>query len=112
MHLIDHVGHAGELLVVGVDHHINAVVEQFQVRIGHHRGNLDEGIVGQIQPRHLTVDPDQKITHPDSLVPVQPSARGPMVRLLPAVAMRAAGSPPVSRTEYSVRNLSGSSGER
>ncbi|GAA1817787.1 hypothetical protein GCM10009835_42330 [Planosporangium flavigriseum] len=54
-----------------MDHHVEAVVEQLQVGIRHHHRDLDEGVVGQIQPGHLTVDPDQKITHVDSLVRVR-----------------------------------------
>ena len=49
--------------VVGVDDQVDAVAEHVEIRIGHQRGDLDQRVLAEIEPGHLTVDPDQKISH-------------------------------------------------
>ena len=63
MHLRDHVDHAGQRLVVGVDDHVDAVAEDVQVGVGDQRRDLDEPVGPQVQAGHLTVDPHQFVTH-------------------------------------------------
>ena len=58
----------GENLVLGalVDSVIG--VERDQVGSGDHHCHLDQRVTAQIEPGHLAIDPDQKITHAISLV--------------------------------------------
>ena len=65
MHLRDHVDHAGQRLVVGVDHHVDAVAEDVELAVGDQRGDLDEPVGLEVEPGHLAVDPHQFVTHSD-----------------------------------------------
>ena len=63
MHLANHVEHAVEQRVLRVDHHVDAVTEDVQIRVGDQRRHLDERVAAEVESGHLTVDPHQKITH-------------------------------------------------
>ena len=53
--------------VVGVDDHVDSVAEHVEVRVGDQRRDLDQGVLAQIEPGHLAVDPHQVIYHSGSL---------------------------------------------
>jgi len=59
----DHVDHAAERVVVGVDDDVDALAEHVQVAVGHERGDLDQHVVDEVQTGHLTVDPHQFVAH-------------------------------------------------
>ena len=57
-----HVGHHRvQDVVVGVDHDVDADVEQLQLGVGDEHGDLDQGVAGQLEPGHLAVDPHQPV---------------------------------------------------
>jgi hypothetical protein len=58
VHLPDEIAHLGEGLRSGFDHHVDAVTEDVELRVGHQHGHLDQGVLGEVQSRHLAVDPD------------------------------------------------------
>jgi hypothetical protein len=59
VHAAYEVTHLLQCLVAGLDHEIHAVPKHIEVRIGDQRGYLDQLVVDQIEPRHLTINPDQ-----------------------------------------------------
>ena len=63
MHLADHLRHLLQRLGRGLDDHVDALVKLVELAVGDHAGHLDERIAAKVEPGHLTVDPDQQVTH-------------------------------------------------
>ena len=53
----------GQGVLVGVDHHVDAVAEHIQVAVGDQRGDLDEPVLAQVKSGHLAVDQHQFFPH-------------------------------------------------
>ncbi|GAA5055780.1 hypothetical protein GCM10023259_038060 [Thermocatellispora tengchongensis] len=70
MHLAHDLRHLLQCLRRGLDDHIHAIVKLVQLGVGDHTGHLDERVTAEIESGHLTVDPDQQVTHRDRLVPL------------------------------------------
>ena len=69
MHLPHDRHHLVHRLGRRLDHEIDALVEHVQVTVGYQAGDLDKGISGEVKPGHLTVDPDEPVSHPPRLEP-------------------------------------------
>nr|WP_244941175.1 hypothetical protein [Gordonia paraffinivorans] len=67
VHLLDHVRHRGERLVVGVDDDVHAVTQDVQVTVGDQRRDLDQFVRFESQSGHLAIDPHQFVLHPTTL---------------------------------------------
>ncbi|GIJ06964.1 hypothetical protein Van01_01780 [Micromonospora andamanensis] len=50
-----------------MNHYVDTITEHVEVGIGDQRGDFDQLVATEVQPGHLTVDPDEKISHRDSL---------------------------------------------
>ncbi|GAB3171769.1 hypothetical protein GCM10027259_07450 [Micromonospora palomenae] len=59
-----------------MDDHVDPLAQHVEVGIGDERGDLDQRVTGEIQPGHLTVDPDEKVSHRDRLAAAQVSRLG------------------------------------
>ena len=50
-------------VIVGMDHHVDAVAEDVQIAVGDQSRDLDEAVRAKVQPGHLAVDPHQFVAH-------------------------------------------------
>ena len=60
MHRGDEFVHPGDVIHVGVNHHIHACPDQIEIPIGYQNRDFYKDIGFQRQPRHLAIDPDQR----------------------------------------------------
>ena len=67
MHLADHVGHVVQCFGRRLDDQVDAVVDLVELAVGDNAGDLDQRIAGQVKPGHLAVDPDESVSHVNSL---------------------------------------------
>ena len=63
MHVAHERRHRVEDVVMGVDHDVEALVDDLEIGIGDQDGDLDEGVATQIEASHLAVDPHQFFGH-------------------------------------------------
>jgi len=63
MHRRHHLGHPGQRVVVGVNHHVDTVTEHVEVTIGDQGSDLDQLVGGQLEAGHLAVDPHKSVVH-------------------------------------------------
>ena len=59
MHLAHEIIHAIQLFLAALNHEVDTLAQNIELGICNQDGNLDERIVIDIEPGHLTVDPDQ-----------------------------------------------------
>lgn len=69
VHVPDDLGHLGDRLGRGLDHDVDALVQDVELAVGDQCGYLDERVVAQVESRHLAVDPDQPLVHGLTLRP-------------------------------------------
>ena len=63
VHLTYDVVHLRQGLGRRLDHHVDAVPEDVELEVGDQSGYLDEGVVHQVETRHLAVDPHESVVH-------------------------------------------------
>ena len=59
VHLAHEVTHLRQRVVRGLDDDVDAVTENRELCVGDECGDLDKGIVFDVEARHLAVDPDE-----------------------------------------------------
>ncbi|MPM31659.1 hypothetical protein SDC9_78216 [bioreactor metagenome] len=68
VHLPDEVPHVCQGGGGGLDHHVDPVTEDVELPVRDERGHLDQLVMGQVEARHLAVDPHQFVRHASILI--------------------------------------------
>jgi len=42
-----------------MDNDIHALADDVEIRVGHQNGDFNQSVGGQVQPRHLAINPDE-----------------------------------------------------
>ena len=59
MHFFDNINHRFEFRGIGFDHEVDTLAQDIELGVGDEHRDFNEGIVGDIQTRHLAVHPDE-----------------------------------------------------
>jgi hypothetical protein len=59
MHLADKVVHPFNLPWSGMDDEVDALADHIELRVRYEDGNLDEGVINKVKPRHFAINPDE-----------------------------------------------------
>jgi hypothetical protein len=61
VHTRDEVVHVRQRRGIGLDHHLEAGIEDVELEVGDHDRDLDEFVDLEVEPGHLAIDPDEAV---------------------------------------------------